>query len=151
ERAQIAVRGGILDVFPTTGRDPVRIELFGDDVEAIRAFSPYTQRALGAIGSVRLYPAVEAAGAPDAGGEGGGAEGRGPSPPRAPDLVWRADAVREVWEEGGFDRELEGARIDPLPSGQELAFEAQRPALAARGLGEAERELVSLVHGGLRV
>src|SRR5436853_343990 len=46
ERGQFAVRGGLVDVFPTTGRDPLRVELFGDDVEAIRAFSPFTQRAL---------------------------------------------------------------------------------------------------------
>ena len=46
ERGQFAVRGGIVDVFPTTGREPLRIELFGDEIEAIRAFSPFTQRAL---------------------------------------------------------------------------------------------------------
>ena len=60
ERGQIAVRGGILDVFPTTGRDPVRVELFGDEVEAIRAFSPYTQRALRTLDAVTVYPAAEA-------------------------------------------------------------------------------------------
>ena len=46
ERGQFAVRGGIVDVFPSTGREPVRIELFGDEVESIRAFSAFTQRAL---------------------------------------------------------------------------------------------------------
>ena len=46
ERGQFAVRGGLVDVFPTTGREPLRIELFGDEIEAIRAFSPFTQRAL---------------------------------------------------------------------------------------------------------
>src|SRR5439155_1655835 len=46
ERGQFAVRGGLADVFPATGRDPLRIELFGDEIEAIRAFSPFTQRAL---------------------------------------------------------------------------------------------------------
>src|SRR2546426_4994826 len=30
ERGQFAVRGGLVDVFPTTGREPLRIELFGD-------------------------------------------------------------------------------------------------------------------------
>src|ERR671934_460128 len=39
ERGQFAVRGGLIDVFPTTGRDPLRIELFGDEIESIRAFS----------------------------------------------------------------------------------------------------------------
>ena len=46
ERGQFAVRGGLVDVFPTTGREPLRIELFGDEIEQIRAFSPFTQRAL---------------------------------------------------------------------------------------------------------
>jgi transcription-repair coupling factor (superfamily II helicase) len=46
ERGQFAVRGGIVDVYPATGREPVRIEFLGDEVEAIRAFSPFTQRAL---------------------------------------------------------------------------------------------------------
>src|SRR3954452_11799561 len=42
ERGQFAVRGGLVDVFPTTGREPLRIELFGDEVEQMRAFSPFT-------------------------------------------------------------------------------------------------------------
>ena len=46
ERGQIAVRGGILDIYGTTGREPIRVEFFGDVVEGIRAFSPFTQRAL---------------------------------------------------------------------------------------------------------
>src|SRR5881392_3685427 len=37
ERGQFAVRGGIVDVYPATGREPLRIELFGDEVESIRA------------------------------------------------------------------------------------------------------------------
>src|SRR5436190_1562902 len=44
QRGQFAVRGGIVDVFPSTGREPLRIEFFGDEIEAIRAFSPFTQR-----------------------------------------------------------------------------------------------------------
>ena len=46
ERGQFAVRGGLVDVFPSTGREPLRIELFGDEIEQVRAFSPFTQRAL---------------------------------------------------------------------------------------------------------
>src|SRR6478735_4348830 len=40
ERGQFAVRGGLVDVFPSTGREPLRVELFGDEIESIRAFSP---------------------------------------------------------------------------------------------------------------
>ena len=59
ERGQFAVRGGILDVFPTTGREPFRIELFGDEIEQIRAFSAFTQRALRTVESATIYPAAE--------------------------------------------------------------------------------------------
>src|SRR5205823_6171627 len=59
ERGQFAVRGGLVDVFPTTGRDPLRVELFGDDVEPIRAFSPFTQRALHEVERAIVYPAAE--------------------------------------------------------------------------------------------
>src|SRR6478736_7834827 len=59
ERGQFAVRGGLVDVFPTTGREPLRVELFGDEIEQIRAFSPFTQRALHAVTEATVYPAAE--------------------------------------------------------------------------------------------
>src|SRR5438045_523111 len=59
DRGQFAVRGGIVDVFPTTGREPLRIEFFGDEVESVRAFSPFTQRALHPVAEATLYPAAE--------------------------------------------------------------------------------------------
>src|SRR5438874_6119087 len=59
ERGHFAVRGGLVDVFPTTGREPLRIELFGDEIEQIRAFSPFTQRALRQVDEATIYPAAE--------------------------------------------------------------------------------------------
>jgi transcription-repair coupling factor (superfamily II helicase) len=59
ERGQLAVRGGILDVFPATEERAVRIELFGDEVESMRWFSTFTQRSLGEAESVDLAPAAE--------------------------------------------------------------------------------------------
>ena len=59
ERGQFAVRGGLVDVFPTTGREPFRIELFGDEIEQIRVFSPFTQRALRQVSEATIYPAAE--------------------------------------------------------------------------------------------
>jgi transcription-repair coupling factor (superfamily II helicase) len=160
ERGQFAVRGGIVDVYPTTGREPIRAELFGDEVEAIRVFSPFTQRALRAVDEAILYPAAERRldlvepMLPD------DEEQRCPAPddlvpplPTSPDLVWRPEAVREAWrEELGEELELGPAsELDPLPQGQPFAFEAQRPALAARGLAEAENELQSFIRAGVRV
>ncbi len=45
-RGEFAVRGGLLDVFPPTEEHPVRIELFGDDVEEIRHFAVADQRTI---------------------------------------------------------------------------------------------------------
>src|SRR5439155_20866610 len=59
ERGQFAVRGGIVDVFPTTGREPLRVEFWGDETEGIRAFSPFTQRALHQVDDAVIYPAAE--------------------------------------------------------------------------------------------
>ncbi len=157
ERGQFAVRGGLLDVFPTTGREPLRVELFGDEVESIRAFSPFTQRALHAVDEAVVYPAAERRldlVEPSLDDE----TTRAPTdlvPPldRRPDLVWQADDVREAWREEGYaELPLDGsAELEPLPRGQAYTFEAQRPALAARGLAEAENELAALVRAGLRV
>jgi transcription-repair coupling factor (superfamily II helicase) len=59
ERGQFAVRGGILDAFPSTEERAVRIELFGDEVESMRWFSTFTQRSLGEAERVELAPAAE--------------------------------------------------------------------------------------------
>jgi transcription-repair coupling factor (superfamily II helicase) len=61
ERGQFAVRGGILDVFPATEERAARLELFGDEIEAIRWFSTFTQRSLGEAERIELDPAAELA------------------------------------------------------------------------------------------
>lgn len=61
ERAQFAVRGGIVDVFPATADSAIRIDLFDDEVESLRWFSTFTQRSLGDAESVDLAPAAELA------------------------------------------------------------------------------------------
>jgi len=52
-------RGGIIDVYPAAQDAPVRIELFGDDVETLRTFDPVTQRSQEAAGSVLILPTRE--------------------------------------------------------------------------------------------
>jgi len=54
-------RGGIIDVWPPAEELPFRIELFGDDVESIRAFDPATQRSEAQREAVRIGPASELA------------------------------------------------------------------------------------------
>ena len=52
-------RGGIIDVYPASASMPVRIELFGDEIETLRSFDPVTQRSQDEIGSVDVLPARE--------------------------------------------------------------------------------------------
>ena len=52
-------RGGILDVYPTNATAPVRIELFGDEIDSLRQFDPATQRSDQRINAFRLAPATE--------------------------------------------------------------------------------------------
>ncbi|HJQ75174.1 MAG TPA: CarD family transcriptional regulator, partial [Gaiellaceae bacterium] len=167
DRGQFAVRGGLVDVFPTTGREPLRVEFFGDEIESVRAFSPFTQRALHPVAEATLYPAAERRmdtvqlsnslllaeegeelGAPPV------PDDLVPPLERPPDLVFQPDDVRRVWEEDGLadPPSLAGStELDPFPQSQPFAFEAQRPAIAARGLAEAENELASLIRSGQRV
>ena len=56
---QFAVRGGILDIFPLTEDNPVRIELWGDEVDSIRSFDVESQRSIENLDSIRIYPASE--------------------------------------------------------------------------------------------
>src|ERR1051326_7634205 len=54
---EYGVRGGILDVYPPDAQRPLRIELFGDEVESIRHFDPATQRSAGgAVEEAALLP-----------------------------------------------------------------------------------------------
>jgi transcription-repair coupling factor (superfamily II helicase) len=59
DRGQFAVRGGLLDLFPATEDRAVRVDLFGDEIEALRWFSTYTQRSLGEARRVEIAPAAE--------------------------------------------------------------------------------------------
>lgn len=56
---RFAIRGGILDIFPSTADRPVRIELSGDNIESLREFSVVTQRSSSRLERVFVYPARE--------------------------------------------------------------------------------------------
>jgi len=58
-KGEIALRGGILDVFPPTSPWPVRLEFFGDELESLRYFDPLTQISREEISRVTLPPAGE--------------------------------------------------------------------------------------------
>ena len=91
ERGELAVRGGILDLFPPHRAHPVRVELLGDEVESLRDFDPASQRS-----QVRMGHAV----AP---------------PPRdlLPDragVIERSEALRALAREQG----VPGRQVDEL-------------------------------------
>ncbi len=163
ERGEIAVRGGIVDVFPSTADQPVRIDLFGDDIDDIRAFSPFTQVTVRQLDAIMVWPARE---------------------PEDAELV---DATRQMrgaalvrlapaQHAGALTQALElledeiavGAIADPdelladlaamttldiaSPAGGAAGVVDVREArFAARGHAEATNEIARLAAGGLRV
>lgn len=58
-RGQFAHRGGIIDVFLTTGEEAYRIEFFGDTIESLRTFDPQTQLSTDSIEQVSILPGRE--------------------------------------------------------------------------------------------
>ena len=59
QKGEIALRGGIVDIFPPTSPWPARLDFFGDELESLREFDPLTQVSRGEISSVTLPPAGE--------------------------------------------------------------------------------------------
>lgn len=59
DKGQYAIRGGIIDVFPPTETLPIRIDLFGDQIETLRHFSVEDQRSTEEVSSFQLSPARE--------------------------------------------------------------------------------------------
>jgi len=60
DRGEFAIRGGVIDVFPPGADEPVRLDLFGDTLDSIRAFDPETQRSTRQLKEVSLLPVSEA-------------------------------------------------------------------------------------------
>lgn len=56
---EFAVRGGLIDLYPTGAALPFRIELCDDEIESLRTFDPDTQRTLYKVNDIRLLPARE--------------------------------------------------------------------------------------------
>ena len=84
-RGEMAVRGSIVDVFPSTASAPVRIDFWGDDVDRVAEFSVGDQRSTAPMDHVEMYPARELR--PD-----------GPMRRRAASLVASQPWGREQWD-----------------------------------------------------
>jgi transcription-repair coupling factor (superfamily II helicase) len=58
-RGEFARRGAIIDVFPSTGDSPVRIDLWGDEVDRLTRFGVNDQRSIDDLAEARIFPARE--------------------------------------------------------------------------------------------
>lgn len=56
---QFSIRGGIIDIYPLTEENPVRIELWDEDVDSIRSFDTESQRTIENLQNIVIYPARE--------------------------------------------------------------------------------------------
>ncbi|HXQ58910.1 MAG TPA: transcription-repair coupling factor [Acidimicrobiales bacterium] len=97
-RGEVSVRGGIVDVFPSTSELPVRIDLWGDEVDRLTEFDPGDQRSVSSLDRVELFGCRE---------------------------VLPTDAVRErarelvgsePWGRGQWERLAEGQLFDGMES-----------------------------------
>jgi transcription-repair coupling factor (superfamily II helicase) len=173
---EFVVRGGIVDVFPSTRRSPVRVEWWGDEIESVRAISLATQRVVRELENVTVYAAREGDLAalaatseeefPEEARRGvrvPGLDGLllnlGPISPRGllPEgvEVWREepreglpdDVEGVVWEL--YDRETPEADVEFTAGGDVVS--APPVATFANTLREAARRLDSLIDEGLAV
>jgi transcription-repair coupling factor (superfamily II helicase) len=97
-RGEVALRGSIVDVFPSTGEVPVRIDCWGDEVDRLSEFSVADQRSTEDIERIELFPARELLPTDDV-------------KQRATELVAKEPWGREQWE-----RLAEGTFFDGMES-----------------------------------
>ncbi|MDG2532473.1 transcription-repair coupling factor [Sphingomonas sp. HITSZ_GF] len=60
DAGEFAVRGGLVDLFPSGAEQALRLDFFGDEIESVRTFDPADQRTTGRIDGFTLLPASEA-------------------------------------------------------------------------------------------
>lgn len=58
-KGQFSIRGGIIDIFPPAEDNPLRVELFDDEIDSIRWFEVDTQKSIEKIETIKIYPAAE--------------------------------------------------------------------------------------------
>ncbi|HEX8300183.1 transcription-repair coupling factor [Sphingomonas sp.] len=60
DHGEFAVRGGLVDLFPSGAAQALRLDFFGDEIESVRTFDPQDQRTTGRVDGFTLLPASEA-------------------------------------------------------------------------------------------
>jgi len=56
---QFSVRGGIIDFFPPAAENPVRVEMWGDEIDTICSFDAISQRRIDSVDEIKLFPSAE--------------------------------------------------------------------------------------------
>ncbi|KZN13375.1 transcription-repair coupling factor [Marinomonas sp. TW1] len=59
EHGEFAIRGALMDIFPTGAENPIRIDWFDNDIDSIRWFDPDTQRSINKVAEINMLPAKE--------------------------------------------------------------------------------------------
>ena len=59
EPGSFCVKGGILDIFPSSLEEPVRIDFFGDEIDSIRSFDSLSQKSITELKEVEILPQRE--------------------------------------------------------------------------------------------
>ncbi|MDQ4034675.1 MAG: transcription-repair coupling factor, partial [Chloroflexota bacterium] len=143
--AEFAHRGGLIDAWPPGAAEPIRIELFGDEVESMRSFDPMTQASRRRLTEAELLPASEFL-PPD------GWRGIGGRAPISGSELLQADAA--LLEQADLGEAAEtwaalltaGPAADHLPAGAHLVLtDLDELAAMARALDQQARDR----HAGL--
>lgn len=58
-KGEFSLRGGILDIYPPHSSTPIRIDMFGDEIDSIRTFNIESQRSIDKVKEVEIFPAKE--------------------------------------------------------------------------------------------
>jgi len=146
---EFANRGGIVDIWPPGAAEPLRLELFGDEVESMRAFDPMTQGSRRRVERATLLPASEFLPAH-------GWQALASRAPRLPSDALQADLAH--LEQGDLAEAAEtwaalltaGPTVDHLPSGAHLVLTdtAELRAIATDLDRQAAERLAGLVASG---
>jgi transcription-repair coupling factor (superfamily II helicase) len=155
---QVAHRGGIVDVFPPSRHEPVRLEWFGDELDALRPFDLGTQRSGGGVDELVLLPAAEALAAdgPRAAAELAGLELSRLHPlaesefRRQREQLARGESFPGIELYGSLLHPERATLLDHLPASAWLVLDDEETLAAAAGdIGQqAETIRAELVHAG---
>jgi transcription-repair coupling factor (superfamily II helicase) len=167
-----AVRGGIMDIFPFVGDNPVRVEFFGDAIESIREFDPLSQRSIKELSIAVIVPDLLTAPAESTGTPAGRAAAHASLldylQPEAlvvvdePELAWRElEAPAHDHTESYVDRKQTEEllaffpRIQfhalATPAGDFIAFGATSQPAFNGSVAILRRDLAQLQHRGYAV